>query len=45
MRLDRRFRWALYAAFALLFATGAVWLVADAEKDSASGEVWQAIAA
>jgi hypothetical protein len=42
LRLDRRLRWSLYAAFALLFATGAAWLVADRMKDSADGEFWQA---
>ena len=44
MRLDRIFRYALYAAFAVLFLTGAVWLVADRLKDSAS-EFWQQAAA
>ena len=42
LALDRRLRWSLYAAFALLFATGAIWLVADQLKDSDSGEFWQA---
>jgi hypothetical protein len=42
LQLDRRLRWSLYAAFALLFATGAAWLVADQLKDSADGEFWQA---
>ena len=45
LALDRRFRWALYAAFALLFATGAAWLIADQLKDSPSGEFWQATTA
>jgi hypothetical protein len=45
LQLDRRLRWSLYAAFALLFATGAVWLVADQLKDSTDGEIWQATAA
>ena len=44
MRLDPFFRYALYAAFAVLFLTGAVWLVADRLKDSAS-EFWQEAAA
>ncbi len=44
MRLDRAFRYALYAAFAVVFVTGAVWLVADNLKDSAS-EFWQEAAA
>ena len=45
LQLDRRFRWSLYAAFALLFATGAAWLLADQLKDSADGEFWQATTA
>jgi len=45
MRLDPRFRAALYGAFALLLATGALWLAADARKDTADGETWQAVAA
>jgi hypothetical protein len=45
LALDRRFRWCLYAAFAILFVTGAVWLAADQLKDSPSGEFWQATAA
>jgi heme A synthase len=45
LQLDRRLRWSLYAAFALLFATGAVWLVADRLKESPDGELWQATAA
>jgi hypothetical protein len=44
LQLDRIFRHALYAAFAVLFVTGAVWLVADRLKDSA-GEFWQESAA
>jgi hypothetical protein len=45
LALNRRFRWALYVAFALLFATGAAWLIADQLKDSPSGEFWQATTA
>jgi len=45
LRLDPRFRWTLYAAFAVLFATGAVWLVTDALKDSPNGELWQQVSA
>ena len=45
LQLDARFRFALYAAFAVLFATGAVWLVADGWKDSPNGESWQSVAA
>ena len=33
LQLDRRLRWSLYAAFALLFATGAAWLLADQLKE------------
>jgi len=45
VRLDRWFRFTLYGAFALLVLTGAVWLVADAFKDSPEGELWQRISA
>jgi len=45
LRLDDRLRWGLYAAFATLFVTGAVWLIADARKDSQNGEFWQAASA
>jgi len=41
LRLDPRFRWALYAAFGALFLTGAAWLVADQMKEGAHGDVWQ----
>jgi hypothetical protein len=42
LRLDRRFRCALYAAFAVLFGTGSGWLLADRMKDASStGEAWQ----
>ena len=40
-QLSRRFRWTLYAVFAILFATGALWLIADQLKDSARGDFWQ----
>jgi cation transport ATPase len=43
-RLDPPFRFAVYAAFAVLFASGAVWLVADRMKESAE-EIWQSSAA
>jgi hypothetical protein len=43
MRIDPRFRWALYATGAVLFITGAGWLLADAWKEST--DVWQEIAA
>ena len=45
LQLDRRLRWGVYAAFALLLATGAVWLLADQLKDSPDGELWQSTAA
>jgi cytochrome b561 len=45
LRLDPRFRAALYGAFALLVVTGAVWLVADQLKDSPEGELWQHVSA
>jgi hypothetical protein len=42
LRLDPRFRFAIYAAFCLLFVTGAAWLLADQLKESpTSGEAWQ----
>jgi hypothetical protein len=44
LRLDPRFRWALYAAFGALFLTGAAWLVADQMKEGAHGELWQGTA-
>lgn len=45
MRLDPRVRLALYGVVAALFVTGAVWLVADQLKDTASSEAWQQLAA
>ena len=45
MRLDPRFRGALYAAFAILTVTGVVWLLADWRKDPLSPDPWQDIAA
>jgi hypothetical protein len=45
LQLEPLFRRALYVVFAVLFVTGAVWLVADAMKDGASGERWQTVAA
>jgi predicted small integral membrane protein len=41
LRLDPRFRWALYAAFGALFLTGAAWLVADQMKEGVHGDAWQ----
>jgi hypothetical protein len=45
LRLSPRFRFALYAAFSTLFATGMVWLVADSLRDAPTGEIWQETAA
>ena len=45
MPLEPRFRASLYVILAVLFATGAAWLVADQSKDTANGELWQQIAA
>jgi hypothetical protein len=45
LQLDRRFRYGLYAAFAVLFASGVVWLIADAEMDSPNGDFWQGLSA
>jgi hypothetical protein len=41
MRIKPAFRLALYTAFAILFATGAIWLAADQLKDGPDGEMWQ----
>jgi hypothetical protein len=49
LRLEWRFRLALYGAFALLVVTGAAWLAADRLKDApfddAARELWQQAAA
>jgi hypothetical protein len=45
LRLEPAFRYALYAAFALLFLTGVGWLLADQMKEAASAEGWQTAAA
>jgi small-conductance mechanosensitive channel len=45
MRMKAAFRFALYAAFGLLFATGIVWLVADQLKEGSGGDLWQQAAA
>ena len=45
LQLDDRFRYGLYAIFAVLFVTGVVWLIADYQKQSADGEFWQAMSA
>ena len=45
LRLDDRFRWGLYGVFSVLFVTGVIWLLADALKESPSGDFWQGISA
>ena len=46
MRLDPRFRNAVYSTFFLLFVTGAAWVAADQLKDApTAGEIWQLTAA
>lgn len=45
MRIETRFRATLYGVFAVLFATGAAWWVADRLKGGPDGERWQQIAA
>jgi hypothetical protein len=45
LRLDERFRYGLYAAFTVLFVTGAVWLLADTKLDLPNGDFWQDLSA
>jgi hypothetical protein len=45
LRLKPSFRRSIYAAFAVLFVTGAAWLVADWQKDISADEIWQQLAA
>jgi cytochrome c biogenesis protein CcdA len=45
LRLKTSFRLSIYLAFAVLFLTGAVWLVADWQKDVAGDDIWQQVAA
>jgi cytochrome c biogenesis protein CcdA len=45
LRLKSTFRRSIYAAFAVLFLTGAVWLLADWQKDISPDEIWQQLAA
>lgn len=40
-RLEPPFRFAIYIAFAVLFASGTTWIIANALKDSVDGEFWQ----
>jgi hypothetical protein len=44
-RLEPPFRFAVYIAFAVLFASGAAWLVDDQLKETSNGEIWQQAAA
>ena len=44
MRLEPRYRAALYAVFAVLTISGAVWLIADWRKDPLNPDLWQDIA-
>jgi hypothetical protein len=44
LRLSPAFRYAVYATFAILFLSGAAWLVADSLKDGANGELSQQVA-
>jgi len=44
VRLESRYRAALYTAFAVLTVTGSVWLVADWRKNPLEPDVWQEIA-
>jgi len=45
LRLKPWFRFAIYAAFAVLLLTGAGWLVADWQKDVSGDEIWQQLIA
>ena len=45
MRLDRQLRAFTYLVFALLFASGALWFVADRSKDPLGGGAWSDVAA
>lgn len=44
LQLSRWLRRSLYWVLALMFVTGVVWLVADWQKSTPQGEIWQAIA-
>jgi hypothetical protein len=45
LRLKTSFRFSIYAAFTVLFLTGAGWLVADWQKAASGDEIWQQTAA
>jgi hypothetical protein len=45
LRLKSSFLYSIYAAFAVLFLTGAGWLVADWQKNISTDEIWQQTAA
>jgi hypothetical protein len=40
-RLEPPFRYAIYFAIAVLFASGAGWLIADQMKETPGDEIWQ----
>jgi hypothetical protein len=41
LRLSSSFRYAIYAAFAILLLTGAGWLFANWQKEFSDDEIWQ----
>jgi hypothetical protein len=43
LRLRTSLRYPVYAAFAVLFLTGAAWLVADWQKNVSDDEIWQQV--
>jgi hypothetical protein len=45
LQLKSSFRFSIYAAFTVLFLTGAGWFVADWQKNVSIDEIWQQIAA
>jgi hypothetical protein len=45
LRLNNLFRNAVYGAYAVLFLSGALWLLADGLKGSPEAEMWQSISA
>ncbi|MDE2603169.1 MAG: hypothetical protein KGL62_12490 [Bradyrhizobium sp.] len=45
MQLKKSFRVSIYAAFAVLSLSGAVWFLANWQKDLSTGEIWQQVAA
>jgi hypothetical protein len=43
LRLKPRFRYAVYAAVAVLFLSGVGWFAADWQKEGVNGETWQQV--